>query len=906
MTPAQIAAARSYLAPPRPEFWHWDDEQSAIAWLDGPTITLRQELAVVLASQPNSGRGLPELTVVLLILSACRESWHASRTALERALEDLYPASGLPRGVVEVLDRLEDVHKVARDLFQTAQRKSELLWYLFADQPNRETDVETADEIVELLAKPALQLENLGRKPADLWHTFMSLRSALERFDPDEFLAWCDTGLEQEVKPAPLEVEYTSGQRVRMLLTELNDDEELGGVARLARQLLAAIALPRPLAEPDDLPLGGVSDIANRGALDRLLLSELAYDDLTLAVRIATGEALYYRRETPPKSPPLRRMIVLDSGLRQWGVPRVFITSVGLALAAAGDERLAIEAYRARGEELVEVDLTRKDGLQQQLAALETDLHLGKALPAIQQLQLKNADGENLPSDVVLVTSDDALADEEFRKQLRAANLDGAWIAAINRAGRVRLMELGLREMVLKRECRFDLAEILTPARKPLVPLVTGDGKLPAFCRLKEVPLRIPHDLSIERAWSIGDQGVLAIYKDYRLTWWTDTVIGPQQLADNMPRGRVLWADSVSEHAPYRAVVGTLSVRGLYALQVWPGERDVSVALLKHNHQEQFTTVTATAEHIFLIGPHRAVAFAWSGEELATCKVVDRHLGGRYFLRNGTQFVGAITVRGDKIGLTAGYTLKSTPAHQILGIAGEREVPQVIRCDGYAIDLISGHASQLITGHTLPVTLLAQSRDNRTLVLQDKDRKQVVVRLDKLGCRQVWGDPAYFAEEHVAKFMGSKVNLRQHFHGIYVTARGDLALRSRKGLELTLDALPRMRWRDSGRSEVRQPQLRPFANVDAPSGYLLQRATWDDGSQAWLDSRGLLHLRSSNPQVAELTLILQDGETAGWSSTHGLFGSPYFTGTPALQETPHSIRRTLHAFSASLVSVVTT
>ena len=901
MTPAQIAAARAYLAPPHPVFWEWVDDFSAIAWQNGPTITVRMELAIVLAALPKAGRGLPQLTTVLCLLSACRDSWPLSREFVRRMLGNRDTIDN-----VSTIELLDDLHEQAGQLFPSAQRKSELLWFLYSDLEG-ETDVETAKEVVQLLSTGnTSQLYGLGHKSLDSEVVAALLWAALQEFDRERFLSWCETGLEQEVKPAPVEPELTSGQRVRSLLTELNDDDELGGVARLARQLLAAIALPRPLAEPDDLPLGGVSDIANRGALDRLLLSELAYDELTLAVRIATGEALYYRRETPPKSPPLRRMIVLDSGLRQWGVPRVFITAVGLALAAAGDERLAVEAYRARGDELIEIDLTRKEGLQQQLAALETDLHLGAALPAIQQLQSKNHEGESLPSDVVLVTSDDALADEEFRKKLRDTALDGAWIAAINRNGRVRLLELGLREMVLKRECRFSLDEILAPAKKPLTPLLTGDGKLPAFCRLKEVPLRIPHDLSVDRAWAIGEQGILAIYKDYRLTWWNDVQYGPRILADNMPRGRVLWADSVTQHMPFRAVVGTLSSRGLHALQVWPGEREVNLVQLKHEHSEQFSYVTATAEHIFLIGPHRVVAFAWSGEELATCKVTDWHLGGRYFQRTGTRFIGAISVRGDKIGLTAGYTLPNchgSPSgpKNIIAVGGDRESPKIVTDQGYVLDLISGQVEQRIPADlSRPLQLLAQSRDGQRLAVRCKDGQQVILRLNQspVNSPRVWGDPWHNVEPEVTKYHSRKVNLRQHFQGIYVTAEGKLALLSRKGHELTLDFQPRMLWRDTGQSQARRPQVRAFESIDAPSGYLLQRATWDDGSEAWLDSRGLLHLRSSNQQVAELTLILQDGETAGWSSEHGLFGMAYFTGLPTTNETPRPIRRTLNSFIA--------
>jgi len=120
----------------------------------------------------------------------------------------------------------------------------------------------------------------------------------------------------------------------RRLIARLHQDPELGGIARIAHQLLAAIHLPRSLSDREDLPVGGVSDISNRGPLDRLLLSELAHDDVTLALRIALNEALYLRRETPPRSPPRRRAVLIDAGIRLWGVPRVFATAVALSLAA--------------------------------------------------------------------------------------------------------------------------------------------------------------------------------------------------------------------------------------------------------------------------------------------------------------------------------------------------------------------------------------------------------------------------------------------------------------------------------------------------------------------------------------------------------------------------------------------
>ena len=105
---------------------------------------------------------------------------------------------------------------------------------------------------------------------------------------------------------------------------------------------------PASLPDPEELPMGGFSDIENRGSLDRLLMSELAYDDLTLAVRIALNEALYLRRETPPTTPSLARSILIDVGIRMWGIPRVFATSVALALLATTDRHAVATAYRAR------------------------------------------------------------------------------------------------------------------------------------------------------------------------------------------------------------------------------------------------------------------------------------------------------------------------------------------------------------------------------------------------------------------------------------------------------------------------------------------------------------------------------------------------------------------------------
>jgi hypothetical protein len=69
-----------------------------------------------------------------------------------------------------------------------------------------------------------------------------------------------------------------------------------------------------------------------------------------------------------------------------------------------------------------------------------------------------------------------------------------------------------------------------------------------------------------------------------------------------------------------------------------------------------------------------------------------------------------------------------------------------------------------------------------------------------------------------------------------------------------------------------------FARTDGPPGahYTLKVAGWTDGSRAFLDSRGLLHLVSSDRKLPQLTLALSDRPLAGWTSDGRTFGWAYF------------------------------
>jgi hypothetical protein len=71
-----------------------------------------------------------------------------------------------------------------------------------------------------------------------------------------------------------------------------------------------------------------------------------------------------------------------------------------------------------------------------------------------------------------------------------------------------------------------------------------------------------------------------------------------------------------------------------------------------------------------------------------------------------------------------------------------------------------------------------------------------------------------------------------------------------------------------------------FSRCSAPPalGCTLEVASWLNGSQAFLDSRGLLHLKSHDSTVPELTLALCVSELAGWTSDGDVCGPRFFIG----------------------------
>lgn len=877
--------ALRYLAPRVDSFWRWNDGGEVLDWRSGGTIAFRSEVVDVLRRL--APRGFPHFDAVVLLLAACRSPHKIDERVLEQngVLPALSESDKKNWRYRDLLVALEALSAISSEVRGTLSGKIDLAAMLF-ETAYVAVPSESASVIVRELEQGLPREMFASRwvlKEPDALDRLAALAAGAHRVAPDRVALWRQTGLEQ--LPESETVEDLPPEPLRALLERLKTDEELGSLARLARRLLAALTLPREVSEPQELPLGGVSDITNRGPFDRLLVSELAHDDLTFTVRVALNEALYLRREAPPHTPPKGRVIMIDCGLRMWGLPRVFGTAAALALAVSRDRQPEATVYRARGEHLDVVDLARRQGLVSHLASLEPDAHPGAALPVFRRLALE----DETENETVLITSFDTLEDRTFRRLLDQSEFPCLYIVAVSREGDLRLARRGRQGTKILRELKCSLDEIV-PARPHAVPLRDSsvDPSLPAILRIEPFPLRLPHPIDPARLWGQAPDGILSLTADRRLVHWDRRGLGPRQISDRVPSGQLLWRDAgPGPRQATKAVVGRLQQSELYLLDVDLDSfrcESRPIAL----RQSQPRSVAAHAGALFVIfANHVEVCSLDDGTPIETRPIPDNMwcVRDRFFYSiDGWQALSfdGTTARFDRVcDLALGHR------HGLVGLFDQSSVdgPVAVDRQGHRHQVHDLHGSGPRAGPPLvgsPVRIAGVSGDGRFVVLSGElepgGRARPLWLLDADGSvNRTSGDPATLLVGHLLSQVANRT-LRHKFTSISIDGHA-LVLAAR-------GCFCRIEW-DEGHHRIRMhavksktgfgQELFEPASAPAGTGYRLSRATWRDGSRAYLDSRGLLHLASSNRSIPELTLVLYEGTMSGWCAQGGTFGVPYFT-----------------------------
>ncbi|MEM7626055.1 MAG: hypothetical protein AAF333_10545 [Planctomycetota bacterium] len=899
---------KKYLSPSKPTFWLWDDEAEAVTHADGGVIAFRVELADTLERIGDDG--LPPLGALLMAMHAARKSSEqhglTTNTYSEAISKHEQYGQYLPGGLLASVEKkLAEFHRVTVAL-EDRKLVSTALEIVFEGCVT-EVPADAAGVVIETLrAGPPPDMLKGDRSRDAFDRTLLDLRTldtGLGRATEDTIRRRHQTGVDEGLAPleAP-EFPPPIHESALAVIGELERHDQDAPLGKLARQLLATIRLPRGLGLPHDLPLGGLNDITSRGRLDRLLISELAQDDLTLAARVANNEALYLRREESHVRTPVRRHVLVDVGLNQWGVPRLISAATALALSADGDNGVDLRCWCATHDGVEPASAATPQKFEDLLSRLEVNL-----TPTVAADRLADDVANDEGLELVVVLSQSVVSDAALQQALRRFTPNPIYLVGIDRSGRVEVAVCTDKGLCPHTHTQVDVEELLayrSPTSAPLRNL-SRSPDLPAAIRMNRLPLRVPHQFHSGSAWISGVNGgcVYAVTKDHRMTLWDSRKHGPIQLCDDLPAATVLWHSVPSSDDPIDALIGRVGKSAeVYTLSVNHDENTVRCSPVELPGDEQIVGVTY----------HRGVVMASSRDtayaiEPGTGRVLAERVVRED--RNVKEMRGRFVRLSDRHWLALafkGTSIVTVPIDPPRELAVSPKIVSVFEAQG-----IEGYVAVTEEGHVLTAYGLKQqtrwlakkgrrvirtlwSGDGRRLIIQFRERVgntsvYVMIEIEPDAVRSVhesrmfpgnaWLRPEV---EKLCRHRSPRVKYRgvslvRDDHGkpnIRLTTSSDRTLRMRsqnQSLILIEGGSP------SARSEIKT-----FKPMSSPSGthYKLMAADFGDGGRIVLDSRGMLHLQTRDKNLAEVTLVIENECVSGWCSDGRVFGSEYYFANP--------------------------
>jgi hypothetical protein len=918
MSQSNQAQAKKYLAEPTESLWKWTANEDGVQWINGQTIAFVDEIRSVLQHQTaRATRGLPPFGAVLLLIAATRKNWNSDENLQWRSdqLERLITLKSekLMESVIETLDQIHALAPEHRDSLAAKQALTDVVF-----ETSTRTSVAVANEVLRFLNSGLGEsfTDPTGLNVPDvkqvLIEDFQALSRGLSNINADQLSLRRETGA--ETIPTAELIEIPTDPSPAEIFSELESDSELYSLGRAARQLYSVLSLPQPSFKESVLQQGGVSDIANRGPLDRLLLSELAHDDLTLAVRVAVNEAMYLRRESPAQNQQRQRMIVLDCGLRSWGMPRLIGAAMGLALVVRTDDRVETAIYCANDGQLESVSLSNREEIAKHLKTLRPELDLTGAIPQIDQ-RIGNGDFE---CDLVLVTNKATAQSSslskaiEHSKLLANAKLSRLFVGSVSHDGETELIEVNRLGRKRVKQLTFDNDRLTENAPARPRNLKTADN-LPALFGLPRMPLRLSYGHWTEEfVWPIGSDRINLLTKDGRVLHFHDAKFGGRQLSEQIATSKVWWYSTHSTGGVWSAVIGH--------------EQRGDFHILEHDESSNEIVQRPLDISGRPIGfcSHHEILYVIYPDKVA---VVDRDSG----------FIGK-PMSIDPDSWISGRFFKNSQGFFALSIGANGHAPEMERIPlaktnrELPISMLHIHECETVEG---PIIVNAKfgvayfvGNDKTVAFKTDRTTKNLhrlsVESFDPLsseiclktnqsfrylivdvvtGKVQERSYPATFMRMRINQLTHRQHQLRRRFPHITVLSDGTLRLASKnqprlefklQNKEILLDATPA---RD-GKHFKKSFQL---AQRPDWMRYDLQVARWEDGSEAWLDSRGLLHLRSSNADIPELTITLSHGACSGWCSDGEMFGALFHIGDSAVNKSPDEALQIMKQFGEHVV-----
>lgn len=212
-----------------------------------------------------------------------------------------------------------------------------------------------------------------------------------------------------DLKEEVLEEETTIESGAEFI-QELTEEPKTFQIGSLIKRIWSGLKIPVRHLSPGDQPIGGISDMTNKGELHRMLLSEFAHDDEIFMNRVANNEALYIQREIPPEENIFERIILIDTSLKNWGTPKVLAFASAIAVIKHPKAHTECKVF-ALGEHIVPLSLNKVEDVIDNLNFVSPVLEVSKALE-----KFFNEEHTDKDLEVFFITHEDNIKNQNLQK----------------------------------------------------------------------------------------------------------------------------------------------------------------------------------------------------------------------------------------------------------------------------------------------------------------------------------------------------------------------------------------------------------------------------------------------------------------------------------------------------------
>jgi ribosomal protein L7/L12 len=487
-------------------FWVWEEDAEVLSISGGSTIAFREQVAEILIGIGE--QGLPPFGSFLLAMVATNKTIDNSLQFVQDSLIAYITKaqkSNLLNGEIidEAFTFLKTLSKIPQE-YKTGKRRQILLQTIFAQSHNR-LNAATSKGIAAGLKTNIHGRSRLLRQKEFTDSVFLKdfrvIGLLIRNFPTVQSIidGMGDLPELEESELPLLEDITTENSSYGDFTDELMSNPHTFHTGALIKTIWAGFNIPIFNTHPSEQPLGGVSDLSNKGNFDKLLVSEFANDDIVFMNRIANSEALYLHREMPPVKDKLHRTILIDISLKNWGTPKILAYASYIAIAKHPKALSESKAFVV-GNNFAPVSCNAIAEVIDGLQKVDAGLHAGKGLAAFLE-----ANKQDQQLEIFYITTANALKYPEVQQQLAMYSAAFKYIITTDAAGEIDFYRR-------KNNTQKHLQTIRLPLEKLWKKkIVTQQEEIVIVSPKIFVPLLLPTPNQIKKVMPLGETEIYCV-----------------------------------------------------------------------------------------------------------------------------------------------------------------------------------------------------------------------------------------------------------------------------------------------------------------------------------------------------------------------------------------------------------